>query len=290
MDDVAWKRVAKASDLVEGKPVVVEVGEEKVLLTQIHGAVYAVGHECPHYQEKLEKGALFGSEIVCKSHFARMDVTTGKVLSAPAMNDLPVYPVKMENEEVFIGPVVKPKFPKPAAAIGSDPRTFVIVGAGAAGNAAAETLRRKGFAGRIVMITEENERPYDRPNLSKDFMTGKAGEEWLPSADPNLIRRRASSCSPRKRSPPSTSRAKWWVLSRATHLPSTRFFWPLVGPRARWMFRGSGCGPPAENHDGCACSVAGRYPIGKASSSSDLVSSASRWQAACGIAVLPSPS
>ena len=186
MDDVAWKRVAKASDLVEGKPVVVEVGEEKILLTRIHGAVYAVGHECPHYQEKLEKGALFGSEIVCKSHFARMDVTTGKVLSAPAMNDLPVYPVKMENEEVFIGPVVKPKFPKPAAAIGSDPRTFVIVGAGAAGNAAAETLRREGFAGRIVMITEENERPYDRPNLSKDFMTGKAGEEWLPLRGPKF--------------------------------------------------------------------------------------------------------
>jgi len=186
MEDVAWKAVAKDADVLEGKPVGVEVGEDKVLLTRIRGTVFAVGRECPHYQEKLEKGALFGTEIECKSHFARIDVTTGKVISAPAMNDLPVYPVRVDNGEIYIGTVVKPKFPKPAAALGSDPRTFVIVGAGAAGNAAAETLRRQGFAGRIVMITPENERPYDRPNLSKDFMTGKAGEEWLPLRGPKF--------------------------------------------------------------------------------------------------------
>jgi NADPH-dependent 2,4-dienoyl-CoA reductase/sulfur reductase-like enzyme len=63
---------------------------------------------------------------------------------------------------------------------------FAIVGAGAAGNAAAETLRRQGFAGRIVLIMHEQERPYDRPNLSKDFMTGKAGEEWLPLRGPKF--------------------------------------------------------------------------------------------------------
>jgi len=180
MEESGWRSVAKDSDLAEGTLVVVEAGEEKILLVRIKGTVYAVGHKCPHYEEKLEKGALFGTQIVCKSHFARMDVTTGRVISPPAFNDLPVYPVKVENGEVWVGPVVKPKFPKPAAALGSDPRTFLIVGAGAAGNTAAETLRREGFAGRVVMITGESERPYDRPNLSKDFITGKIGEDWLP--------------------------------------------------------------------------------------------------------------
>ena len=180
MDEAAWRSVAKGSDLAEGVPAVVEAGEEKVLLVRIQGTVHAMGHLCPHYDEKLEKGALFGTEIVCKSHLARMDVTTGRVVAPPAYNDLPVYPVKEENGHVWIGPAVKPRLPKPAAEIGSDPRVFVIVGAGAAGNSAAETLRREGFAGRIVMITAEAERPYDRPNLSKDFMTGKVGEDWLP--------------------------------------------------------------------------------------------------------------
>lgn len=176
----AWKRVAAESELREGVPVVVEVGADTILLVRIRGAIHAVNHECPHYQEKLEKGVLFGTEIVCKSHFARIDVTTGRVLSPPAYNDLPVYPVRVENGEVWLGPAENPKFPKPPANLGSDPRVFILVGAGAAGNAAAEFLRRRGFAGRIVMLTPEPDRPYDRPNLSKDFITGKAGENWLP--------------------------------------------------------------------------------------------------------------
>ena len=186
MDESGWKSVAREADLGEGAPIVVEDGVDKILLVRIEGKIYAVGHECPHYQEKLEKGALFGTQIVCKSHFARVDVTTGRVVSPPALNDLPVYPVKVEAGEVFIGAAVKPKFPKPAAAIGSDPRVFLIIGAGAAGNMAAETLRREGFAGRILMLTEEDERPYDRPNLSKDFINGKAGEEWLPLRGPKF--------------------------------------------------------------------------------------------------------
>ncbi len=179
MDESGWTKVARDADLVEGIPMVAAIGEEKALLARVRGKVYAVGHKCPHYEEKLEHGALFGTLIVCKSHFARMDITTGRALAAPAYNDLPVYPVRIEAGDVWLGPVVKPKFPKPAAEIGSDPRTFLIVGAGAAGNMAAETLRRQGFAGRIVMITAESERPYDRPNLSKDFITGKVDEDYL---------------------------------------------------------------------------------------------------------------
>ena len=180
MEETGWIRVAKDSDIAEGALVAVPAGEETVLLARVGGKIHAVGRKCPHYEEKLEKGALFGTQLVCKSHFARMDITTGRVIAPPAYNDLPVYPVKVQAGEVWIGPVIKPSFPKPKSPLGSDPRVFVIVGAGAAGNMAAETLRRQGFAGRIVMITGETERPYDRPNLSKDFITGKIGEDWLP--------------------------------------------------------------------------------------------------------------
>jgi 3-phenylpropionate/trans-cinnamate dioxygenase ferredoxin reductase subunit len=57
------------------------------------------------------------------------------------------------------------------------PQTFVIVGAGLAGAKAAEALRTEGFDGKVVLIGDEGERPYDRPPLSKDFLQGRAERE-----------------------------------------------------------------------------------------------------------------
>ncbi len=56
----------------------------------------------------------------------------------------------------------------------------MIVGAGAAGSAAAETLRREGYAGPITLLTADESPPHDRPNLSKDYLAGNAPEEWIP--------------------------------------------------------------------------------------------------------------
>jgi len=62
----------------------------------------------------------------------------------------------------------------------ADSRQFVIIGAGAAGYTAAQTLREEGFRGNVVMITREDRAPYDRPNLSKDYLHGHAEPEWMP--------------------------------------------------------------------------------------------------------------
>src|SRR5256885_10589485 len=59
------------------------------------------------------------------------------------------------------------------------PPTFVVVGAGLAGARAAATLREEGFDGRIVLVTAEAERPYERPPLSKEYLRGEAGREKL---------------------------------------------------------------------------------------------------------------
>src|SRR5919108_5664821 len=55
--------------------------------------------------------------------------------------------------------------------------TFIIVGAGLAGAKAAETLREEGFDGRLVLIGDEPERPYERPPLSKDYLRGEAEDK-----------------------------------------------------------------------------------------------------------------
>jgi len=177
MGDEGWRNVCRLEDLREGSPVLVKAGDDEVCVVLLEGSVHAVGNKCSHYECPINEGLLLGHVVTCKCHDARFDLRTGKVLSPPALNDLPVYPVRVSDGEVLVGPVEKPRFPKPE---GTDPRTFLIVGGGAAGNAAAETLRREGFAGRIVMATAEADLPYDRPNLSKEFMSGDAKPEWMP--------------------------------------------------------------------------------------------------------------
>ena len=56
----------------------------------------------------------------------------------------------------------------------------MIVGGGAAGFAAAEMLRREQYKGSIVMLSNDDAAPVDRPNLSKDYLAGNAPEEWVP--------------------------------------------------------------------------------------------------------------
>ncbi|MEV4066585.1 NAD(P)/FAD-dependent oxidoreductase [Nonomuraea dietziae] len=57
--------------------------------------------------------------------------------------------------------------------------TFVIVGAGLAGAKAAQTLREEGFDGEVVLIGAEEERPYERPPLSKGYLQGRSEREKI---------------------------------------------------------------------------------------------------------------
>src|SRR5690606_10455985 len=60
------------------------------------------------------------------------------------------------------------------------PASVLILGGGAAGAVAAQTLRREGYAGPVTILDEGSSPPCDRPNLSKDYLAGTAPEEWIP--------------------------------------------------------------------------------------------------------------
>lgn len=60
------------------------------------------------------------------------------------------------------------------------PRSVLIVGGGAAGEAAATTLRFHGYEGPVRILSAEHDLPPDRPNLSKDYLAGIAPAEWVP--------------------------------------------------------------------------------------------------------------
>ena len=182
MESSEWNRVACVEDLSDGIPFSVTVDKANILLIRLGETVYAFKGKCPHYGAPLSKGLLCGKELTCPWHNARFDITTGKLKAPPALNDLPRFPVRVENGEIYIGRPDAASAGTTTEAI-DDVRIFAILGAGAAGNAAAETLRREGFLGRILLITAENHLPYDRPTLSKDFLSGKASPKWLPLRD-----------------------------------------------------------------------------------------------------------
>lgn len=177
--------IAKTSEVLPGTMKEIALDDDKsLLLANIDGQWYATGCCCTHYGASLADGMLCGHEVVCPWHNAVFDLTSGDLKEPPALDALPWYAARVEGEDVLVSlpeTLQSSRVPDMAAYDpGEDSRTFVILGAGAAGNAAAQTLRADGFQGRIVMLTHEPHPPYDRPNLSKAYLQGEAPAEWMP--------------------------------------------------------------------------------------------------------------
>jgi NADPH-dependent 2,4-dienoyl-CoA reductase/sulfur reductase-like enzyme/nitrite reductase/ring-hydroxylating ferredoxin subunit len=176
--------VCKLSEINDGELIEVKVGETPVLLARVEGKCYALAAHCTHYGAPLADGYLSGDRIVCPWHHACFNARSGALEEPPALDSLASYPIRLEADNIIVElPEDAPDRRTPDMTTpepDSDRRKFVIIGGGAAGYTAAQTLREDGFAGRIVMITPEVHLPYDRPNLSKDYLQGQAEPEWMP--------------------------------------------------------------------------------------------------------------
>lgn len=184
--------VANINDLQDGEMKQVSVGETEVLLARIEGKFHAVGAHCTHYKAPLAEGVISGDRIICPWHNACFSLVTGNQYEPPGLDSLPCYQVRIDKENVIITlpeSVAAQRIPSMAKYNpDADPRTFVVLGAGAAGSAAVEVLRQVGFEGRIVMITREHELPYDRTWLSKDYFIGQVSKDEMPLRSPDFYK------------------------------------------------------------------------------------------------------
>jgi NADPH-dependent 2,4-dienoyl-CoA reductase/sulfur reductase-like enzyme/nitrite reductase/ring-hydroxylating ferredoxin subunit len=169
------------AQLADGGKLVGHVDGEKVLLVRLGAEVFAVGAECTHYHGPLVDGLVVDDTVRCPWHHACFDLRTGEALRAPALSPLACWTVVQRDGKVFVGDErAKAKPLSKGKGVAGAPASVVIVGGGAAGFAAAERLRREGYEAPIVMLSDDDAPPVDRPNLSKDFLAGKAPEDWVP--------------------------------------------------------------------------------------------------------------
>jgi apoptosis-inducing factor 3 len=188
-------RGVEASSVGAGEMITGHAFGEPVLLVHVEPNWFAIGAKCTHYSAPLSDGILVGETVRCPWHHACFELRNGAASHAPALNDLPAYEVVIENNMVRVTgrrtPHPRDAVRRPRSACAPSkvvlepeplrgPASVLILGAGAAGNACAEMLRREGYRGAVTVIDGDPDAPYDRPNLSKDYLAGNAPEEWLP--------------------------------------------------------------------------------------------------------------
>jgi NADPH-dependent 2,4-dienoyl-CoA reductase/sulfur reductase-like enzyme/nitrite reductase/ring-hydroxylating ferredoxin subunit len=184
--DGLWD-VGPATAVPPGGMIGIDIREQKVLVVRSGERILAFDGYCPHAGAPLAEGVRCGDHVICPWHKASFDLRSGALVEPPAVDPLPRYPARVEDGRVLVSlqPIQTPDIPASA-----DERCFVILGAGAAGQAAAQRLREEGFGGRLIMVSHEAELPYDRTVLSKYNLSGEAGAEKTPLQDAGFYERR----------------------------------------------------------------------------------------------------
>ena len=170
------------SEITDDGVVGGHVGDDAVVLARVDGQLVAISGACSHYSGPLKDGLRVGATVRCPWHHACFDLRTGAALEAPALSPLDRWKVEARDGKAFVTGKLDPiETPKRDAA--SDPDTIVIVGGGAAGFAAAQRLRDLGYSAQLTLLSADAAAPYDRPNLSKDYLAGEADPAWMPLKD-----------------------------------------------------------------------------------------------------------
>lgn len=167
--------VCESNGILEGELKEVEFGSGKILLSKHNGVISAVSAKCTHYGAPLITGAYKNGKVRCPWHGACFNTTTGDIEDFPGLDNLHKYEVSIKDGKVIVSGDEKTlKDFRCTKAFNGDCKEkeiYLIVGGGGAAIICAETLRKEGFIGQIILATAENHLPYDRPKLSKALNT-----------------------------------------------------------------------------------------------------------------------
>jgi NADPH-dependent 2,4-dienoyl-CoA reductase/sulfur reductase-like enzyme/nitrite reductase/ring-hydroxylating ferredoxin subunit len=179
-------------DLADGAMLSGRVDSEKAILVRSGSEYFVVGAECTHYHGPLASGLKVADTLRCPLHHACFSLRTGAALRAPALDPIACWRVEVIGGKAFARErLPEPRPPALSAAVSKSlPASVTILGGGAAGLAAADALRREGYTAPITLISADDSAPYDRPNLSKDFLVGTAPAEWMPLRGPEYYSER----------------------------------------------------------------------------------------------------
>jgi nitrite reductase/ring-hydroxylating ferredoxin subunit/thioredoxin reductase len=176
---------AESTVILEGECLLGHADGEAVLLTRVDGEIVAVGATCTHYGGPLAEGVIADNLIHCPWHHACFDLRTGEATQAPALKPIDCWAVEESNGRVRVSSRIGPRLTsrRPVRA----PESVAVIGGGAAGNSAVSALREEGYRGPVTLFDQDEDAPYDRPNLSKDYLAGSAPEEWMPLRAPDYF-------------------------------------------------------------------------------------------------------
>jgi 3-phenylpropionate/trans-cinnamate dioxygenase ferredoxin subunit len=98
----SWVRVCGASEVTPDQPKAVVAGETPIAVVLHEGEYYAIHDVCSHANVALSEGEVVDCEIECWLHGSMFDLKTGKPSSLPATEPVPVYPVKIEGDDLYV--------------------------------------------------------------------------------------------------------------------------------------------------------------------------------------------
>jgi len=102
-EEIEFIEVAEVSELANGERLFVEIDNTSIVLFNIAGKYFAIGDVCSHDDGPVGEGELDKDQIICPRHGARFDLSNGKALILPAVEDIPAFPVRSVGNKIEVG-------------------------------------------------------------------------------------------------------------------------------------------------------------------------------------------